>query len=257
MTSKTQTQIKKKTSMPSAIVRKLPAATLTLALGGLLAACGGGGGGGGPTIDPTQLKGRWVTAVGVTPATTAVVVTDANGVANAWLLAQDASRLVKLVVRSDSSANGKTYALGQGNATGQAVTGQVTTALAASPKTIAFTGLNTGTLTQSDTLSTPAAQADVAGNWSATSGGNAQTTQWSLTAAGGLTGSSTTGCTYVGSVAALAGTAAYGVGFSESCADGSKTTFNGIGTLNAAKSGLTVVVTSADESRGAAVFFAK
>mgnify|MGYP001401706721 CR=1 FL=1 len=242
---------------PTQIHRTLTAATLTLT--GLLAACGGGGGGdtSGPTIDPTQLKGRWVTAAGVTPATTAVVVPDANGAANAWLLAQDASRLVKLVVKSDSSANGKSYALGQGNVAGQAVAGQVTTALAASPKSIAFTGLNTGTLTQSDTLATPAVQADVVGNWSATSGGSAQTMQWSLNTTGSMTGTSTTGCTYAGSVAAIASTAAYSVSFSESCADGNKTAFNGVGTLNAAKNGLTVVVTSADETRGAAVFFVK
>lgn len=244
---------------PTQIHRTLTAAALTLT--GLLAACGGGGGGGdtsGPTIDPTQLKGRWITAAGVTPATTAVVVPDANGAANAWLLAQDASRLVKLVVKSDSSANGKSYALGQGNVAGQAVAGQVTTALAASPKSIAFTGLNTGTLTQSDTLATPAVQADVVGNWSATSGGSAQTMQWSLNTTGSMTGTSTTGCTYAGSVAAIASTAAYSVSFSESCADGNKTAFNGVGTLNAAKNGLTVVVvTSADETRGAAVFFVK
>jgi len=217
---------------PTQIHRTLTAAALTLALTGLLAACGGGGGGdtSGPTIDPAQLKGRWVTAAGVAPATTAVVVPDANGAANAWLLAQDASRLVKLVVRSDSSANGKSYALGQSNATGQAVTSQVNTALMASPKTIAFTGLNTGTLTQSDALATPAVQAEVQGNWSATLAGNAQTVQWSLTTTGN---------------------------FNESCADGSKTAFSGVGTLSAAKNGLTVVVTSADESRGAAVFFAK
>ena len=242
---------------PTQIHRTLTAATLTLT--GLLAACGGGGGGGtsGPTIDPAQLKGRWVTAASVAPAMTAVVVPDANGAANAWLLAQDASRLVKLVVRSDSSANGKSYALGQGNATGQAVTSQVTTALAASPKTIAFTGVNTGTLTQSDTLATPAVQAEVQGNWSAILGGNAQTVQWSLSTTGSMTGTSTTGCTYAGSVASIASTAAYSVSFSESCADGSKTPFSGVGTLNAAKNGLTVVATSADESRGAAVFFAK
>ncbi len=257
VTTQTQTQTHMQTLMPTAIARKLPATALTLALGGLLAACGGGGGGSGPTIDPAQLKGRWVTAAGVAPATTAVVVPDANGAANAWLLAQDASRLVKLVVRSDSSANGKSYALGQGNATGQAVTGQVNAALAASPKTIAFTGLSTGTLTQSDTLATPAVQAEVQGNWSATLGGNAQTVQWSLTTTGNMTGTSTTGCTYAGSVAALAATAAYGVSFNESCADGSKTTFNGVGTLNVAKNGLTVVVASADESRGAALFLAK
>ncbi|WP_291434318.1 hypothetical protein [Acidovorax sp.] len=254
MTTKKQTQ----TPMPTAIAGKLAATALTLVVGGLLAACGGGGGGSGPTIDPAQLKGRWVTAAGVAPAMTAVVVPDVNGAANAWLLAQDASRLVKLVVRSDSSANGKTYALGQGNAIGQAVTGQVNAALTASPKTIAFTGLNTtGTLTQSDALATPAVQAEVQGSWSATLGGNAQTVQWSLAATGGLTGSSTTGCTYVGSVAAIASTAAYSVSFNESCADGSKTAFGGVGTLNAAKNGLTVVVASADESRGAALFLAK
>jgi hypothetical protein len=244
---------------PTQIHRTLTAATLTLALTGLLAACGGGGEGdaSGPTIDPAQLKGRWVTAAGVAPAMTAVVVPDANGAANAWLLAQDASRLVKLVVRSDSSANGKSYALGQSNATGQAVTGQVNTALTASPKTIAFTGLNTGTLTQSDALATPAVQAEVQGNWSATLAGNAQTVQWSLTTTGNMTGTSTTGCTYAGSVAALASTAAYGISFNESCADGSKTAFSGVGTLSVAKNGLTVVVTSADESRGAAIFFAR
>ena len=40
----------------------------------LLAGCGGGGGGeAGPSIDPAQLKGRWVTASGAAPAVTAKV----------------------------------------------------------------------------------------------------------------------------------------------------------------------------------------
>lgn len=246
---------------PSPTHRTLTAAALTLALTGLLAACGGGGGGGtsGPTIDPTQLQGRWVTAAGVTPAMTTIVVPDATGTASAWLLAQDASRLVKLVVRSDSSANGKSYALGQGNATGQAVTGQVTTALAASPKSISFTGVNAAALalTQSDTLSTPAVQAEAAGTWSASSGGSAQSMQWSIGATGVVVGNSTTGCTYAGSVAAIASTAAYSVNFNESCPDGARTAFSGVATLNGARNGLTVVATSADEAKGAVVFFSK
>lgn len=141
-------------------------------LTGLLAACEGGGDTFDPTIDPTQLKGRWVTAAGVTSAMTIFVVPDATGTASAWLLAQDVSRLAKLVVRSDSSANGKSYALSQGNATRQVVTGQVTTALAASPKSISFTGGNAAVqaLTQSDTLSTSAVQAEVVGTWSSSSG---------------------------------------------------------------------------------------
>ncbi|RYF68869.1 MAG: hypothetical protein EOO29_34390 [Comamonadaceae bacterium] len=247
--------------MTKTTLHKLPVAALvTLALSSLLAACGGGGGGdAGPSMDPAQLKGRWATGSGVAPAMTAVVVPDAAGTASAWLLAQDASRLVKLVVRSDSSANGKSYALSQGNATAQPVTGQVTTDLAASPKSISFTGVNTNALAlvQSDALTTAAVQGDAAGTWSATSGGNAQTTQWVIASTGSMTGSSTTGCTYAGAVGAIASTAAYSVQFSESCPDGVKTTFNGIATLNAPKSGLTVVVTSADEASGAAVFFSK
>lgn len=244
-------------------LRKLPAAALTFALASLLTACGGGGGGGSgeadPSLDPAQLKGRWVTAAGANPAMTAVVVPDTSSTASAWLLAQDASRLVKLVVRSDSSANGKSYSLSQGNATGQTVTGQVTAALAASPKSISLTGVNAAALalTQSDALSTPAVQADAAGTWSSTSGGNAQTTQWSITSTGSMTGSSTTGCMYAGGITAFASTTAYSVQINESCPDGVKTSFNGIATLNAQKSGLTVVVTSADETKGAAVFFSK
>lgn len=241
-------------------MRPAAALAMTLALAGLLAGCGGGGGGeAGPTIDPVQLKGRWVTASGATPAVTAVVVPEASGTANAWLLNQDASRLVKLVVRSDSSANGKSYALSQGNAAGQPVTGEVSAALAASPKRISFTGVNTVALvlTQSDGLTPADVQADVGGTWNATFGGNAQTTQWIITSTGSTTGSSTTGCTYLGGVTAIESTAAYSVQVNESCPDGAKTAFGGIATLNRSKNGLTVVVVNADETRGMAAFFAK
>lgn len=74
-----------------------------------------GGDAAGPTIDPTQFKGRWVTAAGVTPAVTALVVHNASGTANASLPSQNATRLVKLVVRGDSSANGRSYSLSQSN----------------------------------------------------------------------------------------------------------------------------------------------
>lgn len=234
---------------------------LALTLSGLLAACGGGGGDApGPSIDPAQLKGRWVTAAGVAPAVTAVVVPDGAGTASAWLLQQDAMRLVKLVVRGDGSAIGKSYALGQTTiTTGQGVTGQVTAALTASPKSMVFTGVNASALnlTQTDALTAAAVQADAAGTWSATSGGNAQTTQWTVAPTGTVAGSSTTGCIYAGGITAMAGTAAYSAQINESCPDGAKTTFGGIATLNASKTGLTVVLTSADETRAAAVFFSK
>ena len=239
--------------------KKLSSTMLFIALSSVLTACGGGSDNSATNIDTTQLKGRWVTASGVTPAVTAVVVSDASDTANAWLLAQDASRLVKLVVRSDGSTTGKSYMLSQSNATGQTVTGQVTTALTSTPKSISLTGVNAEViaLSQSDALATPAIQADAAGAWSATLGGNAQTIQWSVAAAGALSGSSTSGCSFAGSISAIPSTAAYSVQFNESCPDGAKTAFGGIATLNASKSGLTVVLTSADETRGTAVFFSK
>lgn len=241
--------------------RPLTLGALALTLSGLLAACGGGGGDApGASIDPAQLKGRWVTAAGVAPAVTAVVVPDGAGTASAWLLQQDAMRLVKLVVRGDGSAIGKSYALGQTTiTTGQGVTGQVTAALTASPKSMVFTGVNASALnlTQTDALTAAAVQADAAGTWSATSGGNAQTTQWTVAPTGTVAGSSTTGCAYAGGITAMAGTAAYSAQINESCPDGAKTTFGGIATLNASKTGLTVVLTSADETRAAAVFFSK
>lgn len=241
--------------------RPLTLGALALTLSGLLAACGGGGGDApGASIDPAQPKGRWVTAAGVAPAVTAVVVPDGAGTASAWLLQQDAMRLVKLVVRGDGSAIGKSYALGQTTiTTGQGVTGQVTAALTASPKSMVFTGVNASALnlTQTDALTAAAVQADAAGTWSATSGGNAQTTQWTVAPTGTVAGSSTTGCIYAGGITAMAGTAAYSAQINESCPDGAKTTFGGIATLNASKTGLTVVLTSADETRAAAVFFSK
>lgn len=112
-------------------------------------------------------------------------------------------------------------------------------------------------LDQSDALTSAAAQADAAGDWRATSGSNAVVTKWTVADGGGVTGSSTTGCTYTGNVSAIAKTAAYTANFDESCSDGSKTSFAGIATVNPQKSSLTVTATTSDGAKGLAVFFAK
>src|SRR6218665_2259951 len=75
-----------------------------------------------PPTAPTKSKGRWAPAAAVPPVMTAVVLPDAWGTtASAWLLANDASRLVKLVLFSDSSANGTSYTLAPTNTDGQSV----------------------------------------------------------------------------------------------------------------------------------------
>lgn len=236
-----------------------------VAAAALLAGCGGGGGGndggaGAPVLDTAQLQGRWATGAGVAKGYTAVVLSGGagSGTANAWLLAQDASRLVKLAIKSDGSTAGSAYALAQGGAR-QAVSGTATAALAASPKTITVNDAASGAtqFSQADAMAAPAVQADAAGAWSATAGGKGQTLRWTVAGTGAVTGSSTTGCTYVGQLTALATASAYNVQFNESCPDNSKTTYNGIATLNAAKNALTAVVTSANDAQGAALFFSK
>jgi hypothetical protein len=247
--------------------RNLSTALGAIALSCLLAACGGGGGDGAGApaapapIDPLSLKGRWVTAGIATPAFTAIVVPE-GGNAGAWVLANDASRLVRLVLRSDSTAEGKSYVLNPAGTAAVDVMGSFTTDLAASPIGLTINGVPAVTLalTQSANLAVAAVQGDVAGTWAATLGGGAQTTTWVVTGSGFMTGSSTTGCTYTGSVLAMANTAAYDVSFNETCPPGVTTAFSGIATVNPASpasSVLAVVSTNTDASVGSALIFGR
>jgi hypothetical protein len=238
--------------------RPLGLSTLLLACSGLLVACGGGQAPPAASLVPSQLKGRWVNA-SVTPAMTALLVPGTNGESTAWLLPQDASKLVKLVVRSDNSISGLSYALSPADANGQSVSGQITTALNASPASISLTGINASalSLTRTDDLSSQAIQADITGAWRATLGGNSVVIQWALEANGLLSGSSTTGCTYTGNLTPMAGTAAYNAQFVEKCSGSLTNDFRGIAVVSPAKDALTLVAVKADESKGAAFFFTK
>lgn len=231
---------------------------LSLVLTAALTACGGGGGGGdepvasGPT---SKVQGRWATAAVSTPAYTAVGLPAGNASAVVWVLANDASRLAKVTVQDNGTLAGKAYTLGQ-NTTAAAITGQWSVP---SSQSINLTGVVNSTLafSQTDALTTPAVQADAAGTWQATIGGNARTVTWVIAASGALSGSSTTGCSYTGNMAAMANASAYIATVKEACPDGVATQFNGIATLNPAKNALSMVASSADESVGVALFLSK
>ncbi|MCW5258874.1 hypothetical protein D5045_00725 [Verminephrobacter eiseniae] len=247
-------------AIPCASHRAATPLLTTLAFAAMLAACGGSGGATGSAgIDPSALKGRWITPSNEAPAMTAVILPDASDQASAWMLAHDSSELVKLLVRSDGSVNGMAYALHPGNAAGQAVAGQVTAALTASPKRISFSGVKAKALAldQSDAMSLATVQANAAGSWSATTGDKARITQWTVAASGDMAGSTTTGCNHTGNLAAMAHSSAYTVQFDERCLDGSHATFRGIATINRSKNRLTVAATTVDAARGIAVFFSQ
>ena len=239
----------------------------------LLTACGGGGdssdpgtGTGTTSFDPSTLQGRWTTASGVTPGVTALVVPDSSTTATpattatAWVLAQDASRLVKVSATGTQSANGKSYDLATpatpANPATDITTGSYTTNLSASPKSISFTNvLGTSlTLTQSDTLSGIAAYADAAGTWKASAG--AIDITWTLTDTGSVSGSSTSGCSYSGNTTTPTSITLYRVSFTETCS-GTTTSFSGVASLSTAKTQLTVTATTTGDARGSALFFIK
>lgn len=233
----------------------------------LLAACGGGGGGGdSPTTVPTTtdisgLQGRWTTASGTSPGYTAIIVPDSTGTAatsaTAWILAQDASRLVKATASTAQSATGKSYDLANPATAATDITaGSYTANLSASPKSVTFTNVlgSSLTLTQSDLLSGMATNVDAAGTWKASVG--AVDVTWTLTDAGTMSGSSTSGCSYSGNTTTPTTVKLYQVSFSETCS-GSSTAFAGIATLNTEKSRLTVTATTAGDAQSTVLFFVK
>lgn len=242
----------------------------------LLAACGGGGGGdatttggtttgGGSTTstDVASLQGRWATASptsSATPAYTAIVVPDSSSnatSATAWILANDASRLVKASASTTQSATGKNYDLANpANAATDITAGSYSANLGASPKSITFSNVlgSTLTLTQSDAMSGVAANVDASGTWKASAG--AVDITWTLTDAGAITGSSTAGCSYTGNTTTPTTVKLYRVSFTETCS-GTATAFSGIATVNTDKTRLTVTATTTADAKGTALFFVK
>jgi hypothetical protein len=236
----------------------------------LLTACGGGGDSGDTGIpstptsfDPSTLQGRWTTASGITPGVTALVVPDSSTTATpattatVWVLAQDASRLVKVSATGTQSANGKSYDLATpANPATDITTGSYTTNLSASPKSISFTKvLGTSlTLTQSYTLSGIAATADAAGTWKASAG--AIDITWTVTDTGSVSGNSTAGCTYSGNTTTPTSITLYRISFTETCS-GTTTSFSGIASLSTAKTQLTITATTTGDAKGSALFFVK
>lgn len=207
-------------------------------------------------------QGRWIAAPptgATTPAYTAYIQHNANAASSLWLLANDASNLIRLNLSgtepggSSGSATGKQFNLGA--ASSSTITGSFT----ASGKTLTLNqvlpapagALN---LQTSDTLATPLTLAQASGAWHANAG--SLTVNWTLNATGAITGTSTTGCTWSGQLSAPATLGIYNTTFSETCT-GTSRAFAGIATLNPTQTQLTVVGTTAGDAQGAALFFAK
>jgi hypothetical protein len=229
---------------------------------GFLSACGGGGGDTN-VVDPIDLsavaQGYWsgdviggpdgaraATAI-VTPALAAYVVFD-NGTTVTGLAK------VPLLVAADGTINvratgsGSYYKLGTGSSKQPfAIDGIVTTESK-------FTGKAGGVdfiWTGNAGYKTPAKASDLDYRWRGTAGNTTITYDWTVNINGVVSGSSTAGCSYEGTVKPNAsGVAVFDVSVREICSTDTRKTLSGVATLNSTKTSLQVAYTTADDAEG-------
>jgi hypothetical protein len=240
-----------------------------------LSACSGGSGGGAtdvgvgnpttPVATPAAVKladaqGFWSATLSATSSASAVILP--NG--QAWVVYQTGSTITALAQATLSlngttyTSSGKYYSLPAGAVQDYSFSGNL---IAGSPGTLANSvtvGSGTPTAviwTYSKTYETPAVQGSVQGRWSGQQG--ADSLLWDIDAAGKLAGTSTTGCTYSGSITPNANpVAVLDVALTENCAGASKT-LSGIATLNAAKTGMSLAYTTGAGAQGGVVVLGK
>jgi hypothetical protein len=211
-----------------------------------LAGCGGDGGG-----EPAPvMKGIWSGTTG-TISTSAIVL--ANG--DSWVVSTDAtgSKLAALplaLTGSTFTGSGKQY---QGSSSEAAtVSGSFVQKTSVTGSMVATSGTNNFSLTYDSRSDTPVTVANAVGTWKATYNAGAITTTLAIASTTGvLSGSSSTGCTYVGTLLPRTDDPAiYKADFTETCLTGTPTVLSGVATLNIAKTGLSIVVVSADKNTG-------
>ena len=242
-----------------------------------LVACGGGGGGGeapapapAPApVDPSvAMRGFWSGTVAPAPdgTTRASAVIMPSGVAWVVYESSTATTAVSRVALTGTavnttdatvSGNGSYFRLSDGVKNTVAVTGTASTAgTLKGTSTVTGNAASTFDWTAVSGFTTAAQQADVAASWRGTVGAGAVQVTWTISGTGAVTGTSTTGCAYTGTVTPNAGIAVYNVTVAEDCA-GTVKNMSGIATLASNKTSLRVVFTADSEASGGLISFAK
>lgn len=243
------------------------ASTIAL-LSTVLAACGGGGGSAdvtapatpAPTPTLSNIQGFWNATLSGTSSASAVILP--NG--QAWVVYEAAGAITALAQASLSvngttySSSGKYYSLPGGGAQGYSLSGTLPVAGSGSLSNSVRIGSDAATAmtwTYSKAYETALSQSSVQGRWSGTLGANSLL--WDVDAAGKLTGTSTTGCTYSGSLTVnAAAVAVLDAAITEACA-GASQSLTGIARLSADKGSMSLAYITAAGAQGGVIVLGK
>ncbi len=241
-----------------------------------LAGCGGDSGGGGdaPPLALSTLQGYWNpptstgnisgSAMGTSATRARAVVLDDGKV---YVFLHDGTvvgePLVGLAtatvfgIPQGYTGSGKRYPASGSSVADITVSGAAPAANAWTINVTSAGASSTLALAYNNAYDVPAVQADVVGTWHFTKAGGTITADWTVDGAGALTGTSTLGCTYIGSVRPRnATTAVYAVAVTETCT-GTVKSLTGIGRLNTTKDFLTFGLTTTNGAEAEAFAAAK
>lgn len=215
-----------------------------------LSGCGGGGDEAPPPPVPIpSAQGFWGGPAGAGATNSTVVLPDGA----TWTVLRPASGSPSLLVGQTAvsgtayTTTARQYPLAGGAPVAVTVTGslapQATMTVAATGSTAAYT------LAYDRSYESPAQAAAVTGRWTAGFGSGAVVLTLDVGSTGALTGTSTGGCGYSGTLAPhRAGVAVFDVALVESCTGVAPQSFAGIATVNAARTLLSAALVTSSQS---------
>jgi hypothetical protein len=229
--------------------KKFAAAAMMVSLT-LLSGCGGGENVT-PALTPASaMKGFWASPTG-TVVTSAIVL--ASG--DTWLVFQEnnkTTRFARMQMQASStgySSTGTQYLLQSGTTEPASATGTFTEKSVLSGSMSAASGSTALSLAYDPRYETAAKLTDAVGSWTSSFGDGSSTLTMDISASGVLAGTSTTACSYNGTLQPrTADPAVFDVSFTESCLVGASRTLSGIATVGAEKTSLFFAATTADKT---------
>jgi hypothetical protein len=228
----------------------------------LLGGCGDSGDNGvsGGNGTNSELKGFWSGSQGTG---TASVIVLANG--ETWMASLDSSNAITSFAHlqtqisgANYSSSGTQYILQTGKTEAASVIGTFKNKATITGTATAPSGIAALNLTYNPRYEITVRVADAVGSWTGTFGGASSSRTIIVAETGKLTGTSSTGCSYSGTLLPRSSDpAVFDVTYTETCVVGTPQVLSGIATVNEAKTALFITAITSDKTGGAIFIGAK